>query len=86
MKPKRPLLALAVLIAAGGVWLASRDRFRAQPTESSVVPSGAVSNSSKTPGPDGHEQQLRPPDPDRKFRELTPEQRVKLARRGPIGG
>lgn len=86
MKTKRLLLALTVLIAAGGVWFVGRDRFRAPPTESSGSPSGASSDSAKTSGPNGPGPQLRPPDPDRKFRELTPEQRVKLARRGPVGG
>lgn len=86
MKTKRLLLALAALIAVGGVWLANRDRFRTPLTDTSVSPSGTISGSSKTAGPNDPGKQLRPPDPDRKFRELTPEQRVKLARRGPIGG
>ena len=86
MKPKLLLLALTVLLVAGGLWLAGRVRFHTPPTDSSVVTSGAVSDSSKTSGTNDRGPQLRPPDPDRKFRELTPEQRVKLARRGPVGG
>src|SRR5438270_14056752 len=106
MKAKHLSLAIAALLAGGGLWLA-RSAWRAHAFHKSSMgvsakmphgpnfdPNSAASlpGASQTGaalGPDSQPkpgQMLRPPDPSRKFRELTPEQRVKLARQGPIGG
>ena len=81
MKAKHLSLAIAALLAAGGLWLA-RTAWRAHASQKSSVDVGFK----KPHGPPKPGQMLRPPDPNRKFWELTPEQRVKLARQGPIGG
>lgn len=90
MKRKYLFLGIvAVLLAAGGWWFArtnSRTEAVRQSSEEVSVesPSGGAESEPgqmiKPPGPHA------PPDPIRKFRDLTPEQRVKLARQGPIGG
>jgi len=104
MKGKHLLLGVAVVLAAGGVWLGW-----------SGWRTGAVNESSKGVGvetPQGHEsdmggfetqrgdesrvgggsnrqngqlqprQMLRPPEPNRRFADFTPEQRVQFARQG----
>jgi len=80
MKAKHLSLAIAALLAAGGLWFA-RSAWRTHAFHKSSMGVGF-----KTPhGPPKPGQMLRPPDPTRRFRELTPEQRVKLARQ-PQGG
>jgi len=80
MKAKHLFLAIAALLAAGGLWLA-RSAWRTHTFHKSSMGVGF-----KTPhGPPQLGQMLRPPDPTRKFWELTPEQRVQRARH-PIGG
>jgi hypothetical protein len=82
MKPKYISLIVAVaLLAAGGLWLSARwttDRaLHKSDTGSAQTPDGPQA---------GQPPRLAPPNPNRKFEKLTPEERVKLARRGPIGG
>jgi hypothetical protein len=80
MKAKHLFLAIAALLAAGGLWLA-RSAWRTHTFhKSSMSVDFKTPHGGPTPG-----QMLRPPDPTRRFRELTPEQRVKLARQ-PQGG
>ena len=75
MKRKRLSLSIAALLAVSGLWLAQSPwPMRALHKMSKIV-------GSKTPdGEPSPGQMLRPPDPNRKFRDLTPEQRVQLAR------
>jgi hypothetical protein len=82
MKVKRLSLAIAALFAAGGLWL-TRSAWRTHASQKSSMSVGV-----KTPdGRPKSGQMLRPPDPTRKFWELTPEQRVQQARQpGDIGG
>jgi hypothetical protein len=81
MKPKHLFIALAALLAAGGLWL-GRTAWRTHAFHKSSTGAGLKTpDGQPTPG-----QMLRPPDPNRRFRELTPEERVRLARQGPIGG
>lgn len=87
MKAKPLFLTLAaLLITGGGLWLVQGAwRGRRQPvtleTKSNPGVGSDTPNDQLPPG-----QMLRPPDPNRRFRKLTPEQRVQLARQGPIGG
>jgi hypothetical protein len=82
MKAKHLFLALAALLAAGGLWLA-RSAWRTHAFHKSSMDVGFKT----PPGPPKPGQMLRPPDPTRKFWELTPEQRVQRARQpGDIGG
>jgi len=107
MKAKHLSLAIAALLAAGGLWLARgawRTRTHAfhkssmgvsvkmprgpnfDPNSPASLP--GASQTGAAPDPDNQPkpgQMLRPPDPTRKFWELTPEQRVQRARH-PIGG
>jgi hypothetical protein len=83
MKAKHLFLAIAALLAAGGLWLA-RSAWRTQAFHKSNIDVG-----SKTPeGPPEPGQMLNsparlaPPDPSRRFTDFTPEQRVKFARKG----
>ena len=81
MKAKHLSLAIAALLAAGGLWLA-RSAWRAHAFhKSSMGVSAKMPRGGPKPG-----QMLRPPNPNRRFQDLTPEQRVQLARQGPIGG
>lgn len=80
MKAKHVLVPIGVLLAAAAVWEGGRWRSN-----------GALHKSSagvgiENPGGGPNRPMLRPPNPNRKFEKLTPEQRVQLARRGPIGG
>jgi len=114
MKTKYLFLAIAALLAAGGLWLARgawRTRTHAfhkssmgvsvkmprgpnfDPNSPASLP--GASQTGAAPDPDNQPKpgqmlhtpaRLAPPDPNRKFWELTPEQRVLLARQGPIGG
>jgi hypothetical protein len=83
MKAKHLSLAIAALLAAVGLWFA-QSAWRTHGTQKSSMAVGV-----KTPHgrPKSGGQMLRPPDPMRKFWELTPEQRVQQARQpGDIGG
>jgi hypothetical protein len=96
MKGKHLSLALAALLAAGGLWFA-RSAWRTHPLPASSMDAGSKSPHGPTepgrmPGGDmdmkatqdqpNHRQMLRPPDPSRLFRDFTPEQRVEFARKG----
>jgi hypothetical protein len=80
MKRKHLFLAIASLLAASGLWFA-RSAWRGEVFQKSSVGVG-VETPHDRPKPG---QMLRPPDPIRRFRELTPEQRVRQARQ-PQGG
>jgi len=94
MKAKRLFLAIAALLAVGGLWLAGSAWRTHEPHKSSMdvgleTPTGQAKPGQMLQSPEQQPrpgQMLRPPDPIRRFRDLTPEQRVKLARQGPIGG
>jgi hypothetical protein len=84
MKRKRLFVVAVVMAAAllaGGWWLAHTS-WRADAAESSERSAG---EERQTQGAE-EGQMLRPPDPNRKFEKLSPEERVKLARKGPVGG
>jgi len=81
MKAKQLSLAIAAVLAVGGLWFARTAwRTHASPKASLGVGLEAPHGQTK-PG-----QMLRPPNPNRRFEKLTPEERVRLARQGPIGG
>ena len=86
MKAKRFFLATAALIVVGGWWLAPAAwRARHHPVTSETSSDLDVGLEAPNGQPTrGHT--LRPPDPNRRFRDLTPEQRVKLARNPEVGG
>jgi hypothetical protein len=88
MKPKQLSLAIAALFAAGGLWFAL-SALRTQPlakpsmAAGNQTPDSTDGQSFRPPnGPPKPGQMLRPPDPSRRFRDFTPEQRVDFARRG----
>ncbi|HTE90621.1 MAG TPA: hypothetical protein VK639_16795 [Terriglobales bacterium] len=81
MKARHLFLAIAALLVAGGLWLARTGRRAHEDPKSSMDVSVKTPHEQPKPG-----QMLPPPDPNRRFRDLTPEERVQLARRGPIGG
>jgi hypothetical protein len=82
MKAKHVSLMIAALLVTGGLWFA-RSGSRTSASQKSSLAAGAETPDGQ-PKPD---QMLRPPDPNRKFGELTPEQRVQRARHpGDIGG
>jgi hypothetical protein len=87
MKRKHLFLAIAVLLTAGGLWLArTTGRTHARDESSTGV---GVNTSRGGPQPGqmlNSPGRFAPPNPNRKFEKLTPEERVQLARRGPIGG
>jgi hypothetical protein len=77
MKAKHLSLAIAALLAAGGLWLA-RSAWRTHTLSKSSTGVGFEA-------PDGAPklgQTPRPPDPTQRFRDFTPEQRVEFARKG----
>ena len=77
MKAKHLSLAIAALLAAGALWLA----WSAWRTHSFYKSSMGVGLN--TPhGPPKPGQMLRPPEPNRRFTDFTPEQRVEFARKG----
>jgi hypothetical protein len=80
MKTKHLLLGIGALLAAGGLWFGGRW------TTSRAYHKSSMGGSVELPGDSKPGQMLRPPDLNRKFERLTPEERVQLARRGPIGG
>jgi hypothetical protein len=83
MKAKHLSVAIVTLLVAGGLWLWRTHAFH----ESSMDVGLKTPVADLKPGQMlNSPARLAPPDPNRKFRGLTPEQRVKLARQGPIGG
>ena len=79
MKAKHLFLAIAAVLAAGGLWLA-REAWRAPHLASQK---SSMDVGFKTPhGPPKPGQMLRPPNPNRLFQDFTPEQRVQFARKG----
>jgi hypothetical protein len=104
MKTKHLFLAVAALVAAGGLWLARSawrsDHFASHkssagsgsqtPHDAILDPNNAASlaktsQAGSDPGPHNRPkrgQMLRPPDPNRRFTDFTPEQRVQFARQG----
>jgi hypothetical protein len=82
MKAKRLSLAIAALLAAGGLWLA-RSVWRTHgqritlDTPKATLAGVGLKNGRPKPG-----QMLRPPNPNRRFVDFTPEQRVQFARQG----
>jgi hypothetical protein len=80
MKAKRLFLLIAALVAVGVLWLA-RSAWGSNTSQTSNADIGPdLPDVHPKPG-----QMLRPPDPIRKYRDLTPEQRVQQARH-PVGG
>ncbi|HTG43803.1 MAG TPA: hypothetical protein VK633_04665 [Verrucomicrobiae bacterium] len=88
MKRKHLFLALAALLAAGGLWLARS----ARPSDGSASRKSSTGLGFKTPSgqsqpgqmlnSSNHGQMLAPPNPARRFTDFTPEQRVEFARKG----
>jgi hypothetical protein len=87
MKRKHLLLAISALLAAGGLWLATA-AWRADVVHKSGTGVGVKTPSDRSkPGEMlNPPARLAPPNPNRRFQDLTPEERVQRARRGPIGG
>jgi hypothetical protein len=97
MKRKHLFLAVAAVLAAGGLWFA-RSAWRTQAFHTSSMGVGTVhqvqsddinaqparsqSASEMSHGTPKPGQMLRPPDPTRRFTDFTPEQRVQFAREG----
>lgn len=81
MKAKHLLMGIAALLVAVGLWLGRTTGHTDASDKSNLDVFVNKPEGGPKPG-----QMLRPPDPIRRFRDLTPEERVKLARRGPIGG
>lgn len=77
MKVKHLSLAMAVLLAASGLWFA-RSAGRTHTLQKPSMDLG-LQKPSGQPKPD---QKLRPPIPNRLFDDFTPEQRVQFARQG----
>ena len=83
MKAKHLFLAIAALLAAGGLWLARSAWRTHRPLVTSDIPNATMGVGFKTPhGQPKPGQMLRPPDPSRRFTDFTPEQRVQFARKG----
>ena len=98
MKRKHLFLAIAALLAAGGLWLglsawrtpASRKsgttaNFTMRRGPNSDPRSAASSANASQTGPNNRRNPgrvPRPPDPTQRFRDFTPEQRVEFARKG----
>ena len=77
MKRKHLFLAIAALLAAGGLWFA-RSAWRTHTVHRSSM---GVGFEAPHDGPKSG-QVLRPPDPSRLFTDFTPEERVEFARKG----
>jgi len=82
-KAKRLVLAMAGLLAAGGLWFA-RPALRAPASEKAGMAAGVPTPEGQSPpgGTPNQPARLAPPDPARVFMDFTPEQRVEFARRG----
>ena len=84
MKTKSLFPGLAALAAIAGIWFgwsAARARSHSV-TPDAHVAEGADLRTEATASPPS----LRPPNPNRRFEKLSPEERVRLARKGPVGG
>ncbi|MGZ8900063.1 MAG: hypothetical protein ACXW3Z_08205 [Limisphaerales bacterium] len=85
MKRKHLYLAIAALLAAGGLWFA-QSGWRSEDSASGKSRTGTgFTSSSDRPQPGQmikSPARLAPPDQTRRFRDLTPEQRVQQARKG----
>jgi hypothetical protein len=85
MKRKHLYIGTAAVLAAGGLWLA-RSTWRSEKAAVHHSNSGAdvISPSNQLePGQMLNARApLAPPDPAKKFRDFTPEQRVEFARKG----
>lgn len=83
MKAKHLSLAIAALLAAGGLWFAW-SAWRTQMSPESTM--GVGSKTPQVPPKPGQmlspPARLAPPDPTRRFVDFTPEQRVEFARKG----
>jgi len=77
MKAKHLFLAIAALLAAGGLWFASAAWRTHASHESSMGVGFKRPHGQPKPG-----QMPRPPEPNRRFTDFTPEQRVEFARKG----
>jgi hypothetical protein len=88
VKRKHLFLTIGVtLLAAGGLWLAGPWTSQRWFQQSSMSIGDKMPDGSPKPGQMlKSPARLAPPNPNRKFEKLSPEERVKLARRGPIGG
>jgi len=86
MKSNHRFVAAAALVAVVGLWLGRTAWSAHHPRSATATTPNAGVDAPMPEGRPASGQELRPPDPDRRFRDLTPEQRVRLARRGPIGG
>lgn len=84
MKTKPLFLGLATLAGVAGVWFGwSASRTRSH----TVTPSSHVADGTEPPnGATASPPPLRPPNPNGRFEKLSPEERVRLARKGPVGG
>ncbi|HRI14559.1 MAG TPA: hypothetical protein PLX89_16300, partial [Verrucomicrobiota bacterium] len=76
-------VVIAALLAAGGLWFA-RSAWHASASDKSSTGNGPkASDGPPKPGQRLHSPaRLAPPDPTRRFRDFTPEQRVEFARKG----
>ena len=84
MRRKHWFLVIAALLAAGGLWV-GRKMWRAEHsgTAEPAIPSVQAADSQIKPGQtNSAPPRLEPPDPARRFRDFTPEQRVEFARKG----
>lgn len=79
MNRKHLILAAVVGLAAGGLWFARSDRHTRAFDNTSA---GAGVGLEAPQGPPTPGQEIRPPDPTRRFTDFTPEQRVEFARKG----
>src|SRR4051812_40845398 len=95
MKAKHLFLAIAALLAAGGVWFLAfhKSGMGEMPRGQALAPSSSLDDVRRVSEPEaGREhsrpsspkpgQMLRPPNPNRRFTDFTPEQRVQFARQG----
>ena len=83
MKRRHLFLATAALLAAGGLWLV-RSGWRTHALQKSSMGMGfKMPHGPPKPGQMlNWPARLAPPDPTRRFRDFTPEQRVQFARQG----
>ena len=85
MKRKHLFLAIAALLAAGGLWFArsGRGAEHSAPAKTSTAKFQTLDGQPE-PGRMSNPpaRRLEPPNQSRRFREFTPEQRVQQARKG----
>jgi hypothetical protein len=83
MKRKYLFLAIAALLAAGGLWFARSARPTHASDKASMDVDSKTAQGSTRPGQMLHPAaRLAPPVPNRRFTDFTPEQRVEFARKG----